>query len=351
MPRIFSVWRTWHYNRRMWIGWKRLARVAVLLLAMGFLGAMVWRQWAVIKTYPWQIAPGWALLGLAGLELTWLFEAGTWSKVLAGLGGHLRFGRAARAWFLSNIIRYIPGNIWQFLGMVEMAAEDGVPRPATAASIAVHQVLLTATGLTLGALYFAVAGQGEWLVRLRPLLLFVPLGLFLLQPRLLQWALNWLLVRFGRQPLRITLTWRAIWWLVLRYAVVWIAEGLSFAALVRALTPAGWGAAPQLVAAWVTAYMAGYLSLLTPSGLGVREAVMVLVLGPVVPAPVAALVAIAVRLLMVLAEVLGALAILAIDSGRGRRRGRVINAPLADGSQSPEGPLPAGEGRLAHDPS
>jgi hypothetical protein len=54
---------------------------------------------------------------------------------------------------------------------------------------------------------------------------------------------------------------------------------------------------------------------------------------------------------MVLAEVLGALAVLAIDSGRGRRRGRIVNASLVDAPQVLESPLPAGEGRLAHDPS
>jgi uncharacterized membrane protein YbhN (UPF0104 family) len=177
---------------------------------------------------------------------------------------------------------------------------------------------------------------------MRPLLWFVPLSLFLLQPRLLEWSLNWLLVRLSRQPLRITLTWPGIWLLVLRYSVVWLAEGLSYAALVRAVAPYGRAALPGLVAAWVMAYLAGYLSLLTPSGLGVREAVMVLLLGPVLPAPVAALVAVAVRLLMVLAEVLGAGIALALDRRPLRRRQE--DAPA-------EGARPAGEGGLVHDAS
>ncbi len=331
----------------MRIPWKRVGRIAVLALALGSLAAVVWRHWSIVKAYPWQIAPGWLLLGLAGLELTWLFESATWNSILAGLGGHLRFFRAARAWFLSNLMRYIPGNIWQFLGMVEMAAEDGVLRPVTLASIAVHQVILTATGLTLAALYFAVGGQGAWLSRMRPLLWFVPLSLFLLQPRLLEWSLNWLLVRLGRHPLRITLTWPGIWLLVLRYSVVWLAEGLSYAALVRAVAPYGWAALPGLVAAWVMAYLAGYVSLLTPSGLGVREAVMVLLLAPVLPAPVAALVAVAVRLLMVLAEVLGAGLVLAGERWRPQAGAPAEPAALPPG----EGTRSPGEGRLARDPS
>ncbi len=314
----------------MHVPWKRLAQIAVLVLTLGFLAAVVWRQWSTLQTYQWQVAPGWAILGIIALEMTWLFEAGTWNAILGGLGGHLRFGRAARAWFLSNLMRYIPGNIWQFVGMVEFAAGDGVPRTITLTSIVLHQVILTMTGLALAALYFAVAGYGQALAGLRPLLLVIPLGLLLLQPRILERGLNAILTVLKRPPVRITLTWAGIWLLILRYTVVWFAEGLSFAVLVRALVPIGWPAVPQLVAAWVAAYIAGYLSMLTPSGLGVREAAMVLLLAPALPASVAAVVAVAVRLFMVVAEILGAGAILLAQRGRPVVREDVA---LMDGSR------------------
>ena len=57
-------------------------------------------------------------------------------------------------------MRYIPGNIWQFLGMAELAAEEGVPRLVTLTSIVLHQAISTAVGIVLAALYFAVAGAG-----------------------------------------------------------------------------------------------------------------------------------------------------------------------------------------------
>jgi uncharacterized membrane protein YbhN (UPF0104 family) len=321
----------------MRIPWKRIAQVVILLLALGFIAALVRSQWSALRSYHWQVAPGWALLALLGLELTWVFEAGTWNRILAGLGGHLRQGRALRAWFVSNIIRYIPGNVWQFLGMAELAAEDGVPRPVTLASIILHQAVSTATGLALAALYFALAGQGHWFAALRPLLLLIPLGLFLLQPRILEAVLNWGLRRLRRPPLRVTLTGRAIGWIILRYVVVWFAEGLSFVAMVRALTPFGWPAVPHLAAAWTGAYIIGYLSLITPSGLGVREAVMVVLLGTVLPAPVAAVVALATRLWMVLAELAGAGATLAVGRWRGDR-------PAIPGGESAGQALPAAAG-------
>ena len=301
----------------MRIPWKRLLQVGVLVLALGFLAALVQSQCATLRDYQWQIAPGWALLALAGLELTWLFELDTWRVILRSLGAGLAYRHAVPIWFLSNIVRYIPGNVWQFLGMAELAAERGAPRLVTLTSIVLHQAISTAVGLVLAAAYFAVAGQGEWLDRLRPLLWLAPLGLLLLQPRLLERALNWAMARLRRPPIRVTLTWGQVWLLCLRYVIVWLAMGLSFAAFVRALTPLDAAVWPYLVAAWAAAYVIGYLSLLTPSGLGVREGVMTLLLATVLPGGVAAIVAIAARLWMVAGELLGAGVALLMMKGEG----------------------------------
>ncbi len=300
--------------------WKSLAQIAVLLIAAGFLAALVASQWSALRAYDWKLAPGWALLALVGLESTWLFELDTWRMILAGLGGPLRYHRAAPIWFLSNIVRYIPGNIWQFLGMAELAHEEGVPRLLTLTSIVLHQVISTAVGVVLAACYFAVFDDGDWLRYLRPLLLIVPFGLLLLQPRILEGVLNWLLRKVGRPPIPVLLSWRQIWILIGRYFVVWAAMGLSFAALVRALTPLDWPAAPYLVASWAAAYVIGYLTLLTPAGLGVREGVLAVLLFPIMPPGVAAVIAIMARLWMVVGEVLGAGAALAVRGRMWQRR-------------------------------
>jgi glycosyltransferase 2 family protein len=290
----------------MRIPWRRLARAAIFVLSLAFLAALVQRQWAVLQTYEWQLAPGWFVLALVGLELTWLFELDTWRMILRSFGGSLPYRRAAPIWFLSNIIRYIPGNIWQFLGMAELAAEEGVPRMATFTSIVLHQAISIAAGIVLASLYFAFAGAGAWFAWLRPFLLLTPLGLFLLQPRVLERLLNWTMAKLHRPPLCVTLTWGQIWVLLLRYLLVWLAMGLSFAALARAVTPYPLDIVPYLVASWAAAYVIGFLSLLTPSGLGVREGILALLLTEVFAAPLPTVIAIVARLWMVLAELLGA---------------------------------------------
>ena len=101
-------------------------QTGIFVLAVVFLGALIATQWQQLQAYPWQIEIGWLLLALALLWLTWLLELNQWRFILGRLGGSLRFGEAARIWFLSNIGRYLPGKVWQIGAMGVMAQEQGV---------------------------------------------------------------------------------------------------------------------------------------------------------------------------------------------------------------------------------
>lgn len=301
-----SHWKRRFTTLRPWLS------AGVFVLALAFLATLLASQWQQLQAFAWQVTPGWVLLALVILWLTWLLELNQWRFILGRLGGPLPYRRAAQIWFLSNIIRYIPGNVWQFLGMAEMAAANGVPRLVTLASIAIHQAISTLAGLVLAALYFASTGTVTWLDTLRPLLWLAPLALVFLHPRILQWALNWALALVKRPAVQVTLTLRDLLRLFGAYLVVWLGFGLGFAALVRAFMPLPAGAVPWLIAAFAAAYVLGYLSMLTPSGLGVREGVLVLLLEPLLPAPLPVVIALAARIWMTLGE-LGAAGVVALS--------------------------------------
>lgn len=285
--------------------WRKPARAAALLLALGLLAAVVREQWDALLLYEWRLSPGWVLAALAGLGVAWLVEIDTWRRILAGLGGVLRLGHAFGSWFLGNIMRYVPGNIWQYLGMAELNAAAGVSRILTLTSIVLHQVIWIAAGLAIVTTYAVVAGELGSLSWLRPVLWLAPLGLILLQPRRLERMLNWALVRLRREPVRVTLTGPQILGMLMRYAVVWTLTGLGFAALVRGLTAYPVALVPRLAVAWVAAYAVGFLSLLTPSGLGVREGALILLLSPMLAPPLPAIIAILARLWMMVGELSG----------------------------------------------
>lgn len=294
--------------------WQRAAQVIVFALALGFLAALVRSQWQELRRYPWQLEPVWLLASYIPWAVSMALEIFMWRAILLriasgarpadALARPLSWRRAAQIWFLSNIIRYIPGNIWQPLGMVQLCAEAGIPTAVTLTSVVVHQALSGLAVTVMGTVYFAWVGWGEVLRALIPLIIALPVIMLTLRARWLEAALNWGLRRLGRAPLRIHLTSRALAALTLGYIASWSLVGLGFAALVRALTPIGWSALPHLVASFALAWLIGYLSLLTPSGLGVREGALIWLLKGVLTLPVATLASLAARLWFISAEVM-----------------------------------------------
>ena len=110
----------------------------------------------------------------------------------------------------------------------------------------------------------------------------------------------------GLDPADLTPSAGTVVLLVAGYALYWAVTGLAFAALVASLYPLAPGDVPVVVAAFAAAYAAGFLALLTPAGLGVREGVLVVALAPVLPAGPALVVALLSRVWMMLVELAGA---------------------------------------------
>jgi uncharacterized membrane protein YbhN (UPF0104 family) len=92
---------------------------------------------------------------------------------------------------------------------------------------------------------------------------------------------------------------------------------------------------PLVVAAYAAAYAAGFLALLTPAGLGIREGVLVVALAPVLPAGPALVVALVSRLWMMLVEAAGAAIAHLVARRRASRTGPSGPGPAQPEAESP----------------
>lgn len=315
--------------------WKRIVQLLALFLGLGFIAALLRAQWSELRTYTWHLAPVWFLLGFPPLAFSWALEVGLWRICLRSLGGHLSYRQAGVIWFLSNFVRYIPGNVWQFIGMAALAAEERIPAEATLTSIVVHQALSATSVVTLAAAYLAWSGHAEALRVALAAVVLVAIVFIGLRPRWMEWGLNLALRVLRRPPLRITLTSRQMAAMIVGYWAAWILAGLGFAAVVRALTPVSWALTPHLVATFIIAYFIGYISLITPSGLGVREGAMVWLLSAWLPAPLPTVAALMGRVWLTLGEIVGAG--IALILWRGRRPLREIARTSATAEVASDG--------------
>jgi len=288
-----------------------------ILLALLFITLLLRSQWQELQSYTWQITPFWLAISAGGLAAAWAVEVAIWRRLLHTVGGRLPYSSALRIWFLSAIVRYIPGNIWQPLSITLLAQQRGVKPEATLTSIVLYQVIITLAVAPIAAVYFAVTGNWGVLTDLMrnvaPWAIVIglaPLLAFIIRPAWLIALVNWGLQRLGRNRLPRGLTRVELLYALALASIDWLLWGAAFAALafgVHAYTPAEmWTLAPHLIAIYPVAYVIGFLSFITPSGLGVREGTLYLLLAPVTGGATITLLALAMRVWTTLGELIAA---------------------------------------------
>jgi uncharacterized membrane protein YbhN (UPF0104 family) len=282
----------------------RWLTVAVLALVAGFFLATLAARWNDVISLKWRLEPGLFVLATVVLALSYGLVAWLWGLALHRAAG-TRVAAGAKIWFLANLARYVPGNVWSYVGAVELARREGVARRTTLSVMALTQVLSVGVALLAGLpVLLAERARLGRPALLGAVVVAAGAGLAALFRRQLLVLARRRLPGFD--PADLTPSAATVVLLVSGYAVYWAVTGLAFAALVASLYPLAASDVPLVVAAYAAAYAAGFLALLTPAGLGVREGVLVVALAPVLPAGPALVVALLSRVWMMLVELAGA---------------------------------------------
>ncbi|RFU40085.1 UPF0104 family protein [Actinomadura logoneensis] len=283
----------------------RALRVVLILLALGFCGWSLASQWDdtvhAFEQLSWYTLLGAFALGYAGL-VAWMLA---WRTFLSGLGSELPVPAAYRIAFVSGLGKYVPGMVWVLVSQVEMAREYHVPRARSFSATVLAIATSTASGLAVAAVTLPLTSPQArdrywWLFLLAPVLLAC------LHPKIVAWGLNLALGIVRRPPLEhavsVPATLRAVLWTV----AGWLLFGGHLWVLSAAAGGSGAGLPFLATGAYSLAFVAGLLVFLAPGGLGAREAVMVLVLAPVLAPGVPIVVALASRMLLTAADLAGA---------------------------------------------
>lgn len=311
----------------------------MMVAAALFIAIWLADQWPSLRAHTWRLRGGWLALSALLMLASWGVEIALWRGIMATLGGRMDYVPAARIWFKSAVVRYVPGNIWQPLSMTLYAQQHGVRPEITVTSVALYQGIILMAAAPIAALYFWATGNWGLLTGavgdlgwLLILLVLAPVALFVASPLLLIALLNWLLRKAGRPALEAGLRRGRLLVLLAVAAFDWLLWGATFAALtfgVAAFSSAQmWALTPHLIAAYAIAYCIGFLSLITPSGFGVREGALYLLLATVMDPALVTVAALAMRVWTMAGEVL--MAVLATLT-EPRARAAAVDAQAAAG--------------------
>ena len=311
---------------------RRWLAAALVLAAAGFIAHRIITDLDQIRGFDWKLRPALLAASVLVLSAVLLWGVLVWQLVLRRCGLTVPFRPLARAWFLSNLSRYIPGVVWQFLALAQLGPGVGLTPAVTVMSLLVQ----------MGFLLLAAGAMGVWLLpmelagTLAPLLpvlrWMAPLVLLAVHPRVICGALGVV----ARVTKRTMPEWGGSWMdgivFLLISAGSWILYGAAFFLFLRAFVDLPANAFWPVTAINALAFIVGYVVVIAPGGAGFKEGALALLLAGLLPAGVAASLAVLSRLWSIAGEVLPALAL-------GVRRPRAGPLPPA-----PSPLVPRGEG-------
>lgn len=210
----------------------------------------------------------WILTATALVLITYALLIEGWRRVLGAWDSHLPFTQAARIWFLSNLGKYVPGNIWSLTAMGVMAKKRGLSALAASGSSVIMQMVSLATGAAIVMVTSAKLLGQPLLVGAAVLIL---IAVLLSAPKFLPPLAVWVGGLVGRDIAPPSVPATSIWTAAFASTLSWLFYGLAFQLFVRGLLGTAPGEISSYIAVYTAAYILGFISPIAPAGLGVRE--------------------------------------------------------------------------------
>jgi hypothetical protein len=264
-------------------------RIAVAVLIAGFLAYAVVGMWPDVRRTWATLA--WPSVALALVAVLAGFCANTmaWRAAVADLECKVGVVDAGRIQFVGNLAKYLPGSVWSVVLQMELGRRVGLPRArAFLASLLAMGLGITAAllvgSLALPSLLSATTGTGYGAsvrVALYVLAVLVPVALVCSVPWVLTRLVQLMLRVLRRRPLSHELSWGGVLKVVGWTAVGYSFFGIQLWLLTNAAGEPGLPGMLRAAGAMALAMTLGTFAVFSPSGLGVREAVLVAALAPV----------------------------------------------------------------------
>ena len=262
--------------------------------------AVVWKNISEISRYNFELDYGCFIAGSALIVINYIFCFLIWHRLTITLGLHVPMIKAARGWFLSYLGKYVPGKI--ALLLVRMDAYRGFSKSKVAvATIIEYIVAITASCLVLLiSLSFSPASIPEyvrWIAGVGAALM-----LFALYPPFLRKLINRGFKLLKKTPLIEVPTFRNILLFIGAYIIAFLLSGFALFLIFNSLSPVSFKYYLSITGIYSIAGLIGLAAFFAPSGIGIREGVLFLILPAFIPMPTVIVGVIAIRLITTAVE-------------------------------------------------
>ena len=250
------------------------------------------------------------------VEINWLVFAGAvlfyflYKITLASLWHYLTwlnhasigYFKAITAYLYSILGKYIPGKVFMLLARIPAYEEGGAPIRKVTICFFLENIctLLGAAFLFLISLLFFpndILGNFQWATIALVVVFFIGIN-----PKIINFFLRFVERLTKKKDLVIPITYGQMIKVVLLFIVNWIIVGIGFYMLIYSIYPIPFSEMLYASGIFGLSCIIGILAVFAPSGLGVREGILVLGLSLIMPEEYAVIISIVSRLWMTVSE-------------------------------------------------
>ncbi len=240
------------------------------------------------------------LIGFIFFFFWFYLRAFAWQLFLKKEGYKLSLRETIYRWEFSELKRFVPGNVWSFLGRVSLFEDMGVPKKAIAKGLLYEIELVISASLFLSIL--SVPLITSYLNLNIPYISLIFSVLIIVFTLVFLFSENLPLGKLKTFFPILKPTDNLIFFTIYVASCFFFGAGTFFAA--HSLISLDFSKFLEYVGFFSFSLLVGYLSFLTPSGLGVREAVITFGLSKSILIPQGALIAIFSRVILIVSELI-----------------------------------------------
>jgi hypothetical protein len=238
------------------------------------------------------------------ITITALFLGGLgWWFSLRTVDQTIKLSEAMRIHSVSNLAKYLPGYAWQLLSKGYLTKKIGVPTKMIGIAMTLELTQIIIGGLWVIILFFPdeiyqsiqFIRESAFFFRI---LRYVLLAIITLFPILLPWIIKKV------DPRRATVSMNSYQLILASGSILagWLLFGIAFWMIGDAISPVPYQSIPIFIFSLAVSFLIGFLIIIIPASIGVRESLMVFLLGNLLTAPVAVIVAAMSRLILTISE-------------------------------------------------
>jgi len=279
--------------------WQKIGQIVIYLLVIFFIIRIFFTYWPTIELSLIHINFSYIILSILCFFTSFLLLNLVWYQIIKPLG-KISLIESLFIYYKSQIIRYIPGNIWGYGARVYFLKKVGFESTQIIPGLIYESLLLCFSSIFTYFIfrYFLAA----------PFYLDVSLaiiGIFILLVLINHKIFFLFLKIFRRGDITYYISIKKTVIYSLQYFFYWLSCGFGLYFLILTFSPLPISKIWAVIMIYAAAWVIGYLSLITPSGLGVRELSLIFLLPKIIVQSLAGLLAVFSRLISMIGELAG----------------------------------------------